>query len=100
MNSASPKDPVEGKTSSAWASLPFRKKLVLVASGMFLLSIVFPPVKYGSSEVTVRFLDEWKLITEMGRGQSLNWGVLFIEWVLLAGICWLVLYLRSGKSSD
>ena len=99
MTSEPQSDPVKRMANTEKLSVPFRKKLVLVASGLFLLSIIFPPVKYGTSEVTVRFLDGWKLITDMERAQSLNWGVLFLEWALLAGLSWLVLYIRSDEPS-
>ena len=95
-----PEQTPSNNPQSQGTKIPFRKKLVIAASALFLLSIVFPPTRYGSSERTVKFLSGWEFIADMKQDHSLNWGVLLLEWVLLAGICWVILYVRADKSSE
>ena len=69
--------------------------MAVVVSALFFLSILFPPTKLANSAMTAKWMAGWSLITEMKRDHVLNWGVLFLEWILLAGAVWLFLFLRK-----
>jgi hypothetical protein len=74
------------------------KNPIVVPYILTVLAIVFPPFTYGTAEVTVEFIREWKFIGSGKKAESINMTVLAFELLLLWGGYFI--YMKAQRAKD